>query len=173
MIRMIILIFPPPKIFLLNPSKWAPKTISQGTKELISDLREITEKTLLKYKLNNKNYYQLKNRKHNLSKEQRHCIQTLKGNEDIVIKSSDKGGLVCILHKTSYMNEAYRQLNNVKYYKRIDISRRVETIPKINDVLRRLEHKSIITTRQLQYTSEQVVAPLACEHQFQSRQIIS
>src|SRR6218665_2240315 len=29
----------------------------------------------------------------------------------------------------------------------------VETIPKINDVLRRLEHKSIITARQLQYLS--------------------
>ena len=141
------------KNLFTNPSKWTPKTISQGTKELISDLREITEKTLLKYKLNNKNYYQLKNPKHNLSKEQRHCIQTLKGNEDIVIKSADKGGLVCILNKTSYMNEAYRQLNNVKYYKRIDTSRRVETIPKINDVLRRLEHKSIITARQLQYLS--------------------
>jgi len=141
------------KRLFTNPSKWTPKSISQGTKELISNLREITEKTLRKYRINDNNYYQLKNPKHNLSKEQRHCIKTLTSNEDIIIKPADKGGLVCIINKASYINEAYRQLNNTKYYKRIDASRRIETIPKINEILHRLVNRKKITESQFDYLS--------------------
>lgn len=143
----------PDKKLFTNPSQWTPKSISIETKKTINELREITEKTLLKYNINDKNYYQFKNPKHNLSREQRVCIEKLKNNEDIIIKPADKGGLVCILDKTSYMNEAYRQLNNTKYYKRIDTPRRIETIPKINEIVHRLHRKKFITKGQLDYLS--------------------
>jgi hypothetical protein len=138
-----------------KPSTWTPRNrdISDETRKLIKRLKETTEKTLRGYKIDDKNNYHFHEPHHNLTNEQRNAIQTLKNNDDIIIKPADKGGLVCVLNKTSYMTEAYRQLNNAKYYRRIDTPRRTETIPQINKILHRLHHNNFITNKQLQYLS--------------------
>ena len=44
------------------------------------------------------------------------AIQDLKSNTSIIIKPADKGGEIVLLDKTSYLQEAYRQLNDSTYY---------------------------------------------------------
>ena len=44
------------------------------------------------------------------------AIHDLKSNTNIIIKPADKGGRIVLLDTTSYLQEAYRQLNNSNYY---------------------------------------------------------
>ena len=44
------------------------------------------------------------------------AIHDLKSNTNIIIKPADKGGKIVLLDKTSYLQEAYRQLNDSNYY---------------------------------------------------------
>ena len=52
----------------------------------------------------------------NISWMELEAIQDLKSNTNIIIKPADKGGNIVILDKTSYLQEAYRQLNDSNYY---------------------------------------------------------
>ena len=56
----------------------------------------------------------------NLSRAERSAIHTLKNNKDITIKPADKGSAVVILNTTDYIAEATTQLNNPKFYKKMD-----------------------------------------------------
>ena len=61
---------------------------------------------------------QTRNR-HNISQTERHAINEIKNNNDIVIKPADKGGAIVIWPKVDYLTEAYKQLNNTNHYQRI------------------------------------------------------
>ena len=43
-------------------------------------------------------------------------MEELKINDDIVIRSADKGGAVCILNRIDYLKEGYRQLSDNWFY---------------------------------------------------------
>lgn len=136
-----------------KPNTWEPedKDLSPSTEELISKLREATTTILKDYELKDNGYYYLRNTTHNLSHNQRQSMKTLRKNANIVIKPADKGGMVCILNKQSYLNEAFRQLNNTKYYTRIPEPLKQDLIPKINHILDRLYYKNFINMEQLTY----------------------
>jgi hypothetical protein len=53
---------------------------------------------------------------HNLTKLEKHAMQTLKHNTNIVIKPADKGSSVVIQNKTDYIKEGLRQLGDTKFY---------------------------------------------------------
>lgn len=57
--------------------------------------------------------------KHNLTKGERIAIGKLKCNENIIIKSADKGGAVVVWDKTSYITEATRQLSDATTYAKL------------------------------------------------------
>jgi hypothetical protein len=136
-----------------GPNTWEPedKQLTPSTRTLISKLRESTAEILKDYQLKDDGYYYLKNSKHNLTHAHRQSIKQLRNNKDIVIKPADKGGMVCVLNKQSYLNEAFRQLNNTKYYKQIPESLKFELIPQINAILDRLYNKNFINSEQLKY----------------------
>jgi len=48
----------------------------------------------------------------NLSWMELEAIHDLKSKTNIIIKPADKGGKIVLLDKTSYLQEAYRQLND-------------------------------------------------------------
>ena len=71
--------------------------------------------------LNNMNLnLQGKGQKSNLSKEEWLAIKNLQNNEKIIMKEADKGGSVVIMKRDHYVKMVYEQLNDEKYYKRVD-----------------------------------------------------
>lgn len=65
-------------------------------------------------------YRKQKNLKNNLTYQERQCLKTLADNRDIIIAQADKGGGVCIVNTVDYISEGTRQLNDTKYYKKLD-----------------------------------------------------
>lgn len=58
--------------------------------------------------------------KNNLTYKDRQCLQNLTNNKDIIIAQADKGGGICIVNTADYITEANKQLNDAKYYKKLD-----------------------------------------------------
>ena len=56
----------------------------------------------------------------NLSVMKRRALIILRKNRKIVIKPADKRSATVILSRGNYIREAHRQLNNRKYYKKLD-----------------------------------------------------
>jgi len=135
-----------------HPSDWEPsyKDLGTDTKQLISKLQQTTETILRKYPIKDNNYL-IKNTNHNITLEQRQAINKLRDNDKIIIKPADKGGMVCVLDKTSYLTEAYRQLDNTKYYKHIDEPMQKHNIPIINNILEDLLQQGYISKKQFEY----------------------
>lgn len=136
-----------------KPSTWEPKDekLTDNTLSLISKLTSSTLETMKDYTLKDDGFYYLKNTTSNLTHAQRQSLRALKNNDSIIIKPADKGGMVCILNKQSYLKEAFRQLNNTKYYTPIPRSLKFDLLPQINDILRRLYDKGYINLAQLNY----------------------
>lgn len=55
----------------------------------------------------------------NLPKAQRDALKELQSDPLVVVKPADKGGSICILNRSDYVNDIYRyaQLDNTVYYK--------------------------------------------------------
>jgi hypothetical protein len=137
-----------------RPSTWEPATkdLSVATKLLINKLQETTETILRKYPIRI-NTYIIPNLQKNLTQEQKQSIINLRSNDNIIIKPADKGGMVCVLNKTSYESEAFRQLNNDKYYKSINAPLKENSSSLINDILFKIFNKGYINEKQLDYLS--------------------
>jgi hypothetical protein len=56
----------------------------------------------------------------NISKNERKALEELRINDEIVIRSADKGGAVCILNRIDYLKEGYRQLSDNRFYIKLD-----------------------------------------------------
>ena len=48
------------------------------------------------------------------------ALQSLHARNDIVIKPADKGGALVVWRADLYRNEAYRQLGDATFYRRVD-----------------------------------------------------
>ena len=70
---------------------------------------------------------------------------TFDSNPDIIIKPADKGSATVIMNKSDYINEGYRQLNDVRYYKQIPNHIYLETSEKVTDILYDLCKKQVIS----------------------------
>jgi hypothetical protein len=91
--------------------------------------------------------------KNNLSREELMSIRKLKENKNIVIKPADKGGATVILDRDAYLKEAYRQLNDVKYYVRLSKPVYHDNASKISKILNAMNHDGFITDEQLEFLS--------------------
>lgn len=91
--------------------------------------------------------------KHNLSKDEFLALKKLGGNQNIVIKSADKGGSIVLLDREAYIQEAVRQLSNTKYYVQLNEPIYSNNIDKINHILEGLYKNGTITINQLNYLS--------------------
>ena len=89
--------------------------------------------------------------KKNLQKCEFEALKKLRDNPEIIIKSADKGSATVIMDKMSYINEGYRQLNDERYYKKIDEPIYPETAKKVNDILCDLLEKKFISVKQFNY----------------------
>lgn len=58
--------------------------------------------------------------RHNISKEDRLCLQKLASDDSLTIKPADKGGGLVILDTEVYRQEVERQLNDATFYRRVE-----------------------------------------------------
>lgn len=87
----------------------------------------------------------------NLSHSECKAIKDIRNNPDIIIKPADKGSATVIMNKSDYINEGYRQLNDVRYYKQIPNHIYLETAEKVTDILYDLCKKQVISHKQYMY----------------------
>lgn len=59
--------------------------------------------------------------KSNISIKEKEAIKSLANNTDIVIKQADKGGAIVLMNRVDYISEAYRQLRNDTFYRRLEM----------------------------------------------------
>lgn len=89
--------------------------------------------------------------KDNLTRGEREAIRTLRSNADIIIKPADKGGAVVIMNVEDYEAEGLRQLNNTKYYHKLDGPVYPEVAEQLTDVLRKMLREGFITEENFDY----------------------
>jgi len=137
---------------LQNKSTWQPpiSKITEDTIETVSKLNCETIKLLQSLPGTTKGSLILPG-KVNLDREETLSLKTLKNNNSIVIKSADKGGAIVIMDKEAYINEANRQLQNTKYYRKIDEPIYPENTMKINLILDDLFHRRKIEKKEYDY----------------------
>jgi len=133
-------------------SNWVPpdfrlrRDIIKLEKDIIEATDSIINKTLGKNIVD----YSLKQNQ-NLSAQEIEALLLLKNDNNIIIKKADKGGATVIMDLDNYLKEGYRQLNDTKYYKKIDKLIYPEVIPKINRILARLKNRGFLSLKQLKF----------------------
>lgn len=98
-----------------------------------------------------KKYFKVNKEKANVSKQEIKAIKDLMRAKHIVIKPADKGSSVVILDREQYILEVTRQLQDKKYYKKLDSPIYLDTIPMIQEIIDRLKTEKFINFRQAQY----------------------
>lgn len=150
------------KTFTLT-SNWVPPDdqLDSRTHDLVDKIKRCTNETLKPFqKIAQRDspyeiddpLFRLRD-KNNLSKEEAQSLAKLRNDKNILIKPSDKGGATVIMNKTNYVSEAERQLNNDKYYRRLDKPIFTENIPKIKKILTDMLSREYITKKQFKYLS--------------------
>lgn len=116
--------------------------IESKTNQILSKNRMI-EKAGQKYIVLNDRY--------NLSKKEIYSIQQLRNNDGLTIKPADKGGALVLMDTDLYLQEAYRQLNDINYYIKLDKPIYTDNINKLRSILTDMYNDKIINDKQLQY----------------------
>lgn len=80
----------------------------------------------------------------NLSTDERKALISLKNRTDIVIKPADKGGAVVIQDLESYVAEGYRQLNDDKFYTKLDSDLTAQHEMQVNNLIDQLHSQGEI-----------------------------
>jgi hypothetical protein len=134
-------------------STWTPSDnqIDQPTKTTIAELTLATNDFVKSQPLDNTGKFIRLNEKNNLDRKELFAIKKLASNQDIIIKPADKGSAVVVMNKTDYIQEAMRQLDNPKYYTRIDHPVFPDNATRINHILQQLFNTGFINRRQLIY----------------------
>jgi len=136
----------------IEKSEWTPpdERLSKEATESIEKLHAVSNEVINRYPFKD-DHLLIRNARYNITRPQQQAINRLRNNPDIVIKQADKGGLTCIMNRTAYITEAYRQLNNPKYYQRISTPRRIEIIPQINAILTNMLKEGYISDGQFDF----------------------
>ena len=70
----------------------------------------------------------------NMNPEEKLAIQELSRDNDIIIKPADKGGAIVVQNMADYKKEAYRQLNDEHFYRKLKMNPTSDFQKKILDV---------------------------------------
>ncbi len=87
----------------------------------------------------------------NLTKSERRAMRDLSKNPNIVIKKADKGSAVVIMDRDDYINEGMSQLNNTKFYRKVDHDLTPENNALLNEKLVAYKNAGEISDKTLEY----------------------
>jgi tRNA/tmRNA/rRNA uracil-C5-methylase (TrmA/RlmC/RlmD family) len=71
----------------------------------------------------------------NLTQTERSALRDLQERDDIIIKPADKGSAVVVMDKTTYLQEAERQLSDCRFYEKLDSDPALDFTQKIKRTL--------------------------------------
>ena len=145
--------YDPSKKTFVKPSTWTPPddAISVDTLGTIQKIVGETENVLKNSKILNSKFLILNGHKNNLSTAERRALNRLKRDDSIVIKPADKGSATVVMDKEAYLAEAYRQLNNGYYYRKLEEPIYKENVPKLNKILQTLRTEGFISDKQVDF----------------------
>lgn len=134
-------------------TNWTPPDhhVGRSTLDTIQEIVTSTESVLDKSKIHKNRFLILNNRRCNLTNSEKLSLDKIRMDNSIVIKPADKGGATVIMNKSSYLNEAYRQLNNENYYKKLDAPLFHDNVDKINNILKTMVSDGIINSKQFKF----------------------
>ncbi len=89
--------------------------------------------------------------KRNLTRGQRKALDSLKSNNQIVIKRADKGSNVVIMDRDKYVEEGIRQLSQSRFYKETPVDLTQEHVEKVKVVVDRMLADEEITEKTHKY----------------------
>ena len=95
----------------------------------------------------------------NLTTSKRQAIHQLKQRQDIVIKPADKGSGTVIMDKTWYIDECNRQLNDSKFYRRLNEDITVNIQKRVTVYANRMYTDDLIDEKTKQYLIQPDVKP--------------
>ena len=79
----------------------------------------------------------------NLAQAERSALRNIQERYDIIIKPADKGSVVVVMEKTTYIQEAERQLSDWRFYEKLDSDPTLDFTQKI---IRALEVCMLVAT---------------------------
>lgn len=128
----------------MPPSLWSPAA---------SNLPDVVNRLIIRNNRVFKRRFRSISEKNNLSQAEISALKSLKNNTDIVIKPADKGSAVVIMDRTTYVQEALRQLGNTTYYKALETPIYPESFPILRDILTSLLNRKFINIKQFKFLS--------------------
>jgi hypothetical protein len=141
----------------VEKSTWVPKTnqLPESAIETINNIekhyRKITQNVPYTQNFLGEKIIKLMGGESNTSREENRCLKNLSKLSEIVIKPADKGGATVLMDKQNYITEAYRQLNDPKYYRKLTEPTYKSNIPLIAKILEDLRDRGHISNKQLKY----------------------
>ena len=124
----------------VDKSTWRPPRIHQS----LEVFQRAFKDGLLKSKVKTKG-------QQNLTKEQMIGLKELSSNPKIVIKKADNSSAVVVMNTTDYSREGYRQLNDPKFYTKLDHVPTQEVAQRITITLVKMYNKGLITEKNLDH----------------------
>ena len=105
--------------------------------------------------------------KRNLKKEEWTAINTLRRNENIIIKPADKGGNIVIMNKEDYIHEGLRQLSDHNFYEELEEDPTKNYNNQIYQALHQAANLNIIDDKMKKkhYTTKHLESPISTFYQ--------
>ncbi|CAJ0965918.1 unnamed protein product [Ranitomeya imitator] len=87
----------------------------------------------------------------NLSREERQALKDLRANNTFIIKEADKGSNVVLWPHSLYLEEAHRQLNNSRYYRKLPSDPTAVFAGKFRQLLERARDLGVISHHEFDF----------------------
>ena len=87
----------------------------------------------------------------NLTTRERHALKQLHRRTDIIIKAADKGSGTVVMDRDWYINECLRQLNDTKFYRRLDTDITSDIQTRVEFYIKRLHTDGFIDYKTKQF----------------------
>ena len=126
-------------LYFKSNSTWEPDNVHHTVKTFIEDFNKQVHNSL-------KMVGNQPIRK-NLSKQELKALESLKERNDIVICNADKGGAVVIIGIKEYMDEAYRQLSDRAFYKKVPNNPTSMNAALVNNSIDQLKNRNVLDAK--------------------------
>ena len=88
---------------------------------------------------------------HNLTLDEKRSIKELKNLNDIIIKPADKGAACVVMNVSDYKIEAYRQLSNENFYKKVPTDLTKKHHKEVDSLIQYIHYQGEISTETRNY----------------------